>query len=132
MINLKKVLWLAVFSVYILNAYSYDKPALSDKIDISIIIGEVKSLSRKCRDLDTFGRSTMVQSRKVLDMGPCAVYTLSWYLDNPDWKVRFWIADIMGYLDNKDAQAPLLRLIENENEQECVKERALMSLNRLK
>lgn len=73
----------------------------------------------------------MRQSAEMLNIGPCAVYELSCLLDHPDWKVRFWIVDMLGYLENPDGVRPLQRVIGDERELDIIRERARLSLRRV-
>lgn len=107
------------------------EPTIYDKINISIIMHEVENISRSTDNLDEFGKRTLKQGKEILDIGAKCIYVLSWYLDNPDWKVRFWIVDIMGYLKNMEAERPLSRVIDNPDEEKTVKDRALKSLKKL-
>jgi HEAT repeat protein len=106
-------------------------PRGAEKEKVRSVIREVESLSVKYKTLDEFGRNTMLQGKELLAIGPSAVYTLSNCLNSPDWRVRFWIADILGYLDNEDAKRPLLRLINDSNEDMRVRNKAVESLKRL-
>ena len=114
------------------RAFSALQSDAAQKAEVRAIVNEVQSISKRCRTLDEFGRKTIEQGKKVLSIGECAVYPLSTCLDdNTDWKVRFWIIDMLGYLENPDARRPLLRTINNAAEKEIVKQQAEKSLKRL-
>lgn len=68
---------------------------------------------------------------EIMRIGETAVYALSLYTTHPDWKVRFWIVDMLGYLNNPDAKRPLIRILRNEHEKDIVYERAWKSLKSL-
>jgi hypothetical protein len=106
-------------------------PDSAEKAKVRSVISEVENISRECDTLDEFGRKTIAQGNEMLAIGSSAVYTLSSCLNNTDWKVRFWIADMLGYLDNKDAKRPLSRLINDKKENVKVRNQAENSLKRL-
>jgi len=119
-----------ILIMFLIASASAAMPRSAQKEKVRAIIGEVESLSRKYANLDEFGRNTVLQSQEVLAIGPSAVYTLSSCLNSHDWKVRFWIADMLGYMDNEDDKRPLLRLINNTNEDMRVRNQAAKSLKR--
>jgi hypothetical protein len=107
-------------------------PSLEEKIRVRSAVQEVAAISRRSGTLDELGRQSMRQSAAVLKEGPGAVYTLSGCLVSSDWKVRYWIVDIMGYLDNANAERPLLRVLNDTHENESVRQCARRSLMRIK
>jgi len=117
-------------SLLVLNALG--PPDAEQKAKIGLIISQLEKISKKCGTLEEFGRQTVTLGMNILSIGPSAVYVLSPRINNQDWKVRFWIVDILGYLGNPDAERPLTRVINNETEQEEVREQAAKSLKRLK
>lgn len=92
------------------------------------IILEVETASRQFAALDEFGKKTVDQGKAILSIGPAAVYELSARLDNPDWKVRFWIIDILGYLENNDAKNILIKVSVDRKEYGRIREQARRSL----
>ena len=106
-------------------------PTTEEKIQARLVIKEVENISKVSESLDAFGRGTLEQGKKILGLGAASVYTLASFSEHPDWKVRFWIADILGYLNNPDAARPLERMIENRQERKEVRLRAAKSLKRL-
>jgi HEAT repeat protein len=127
---MKIIFCFAVVLLLTMPCFSEMTPA--GKVQVRNIVARVGAVSRRVRTLDELGRQTLGQSRQILDKGASAVYALSPCLDTPDWKVRFWIADILGYLDNPDAQRPLFRLLGNPQENRKVRRQAYRSLRRLK
>jgi HEAT repeat protein len=123
---------LGIFIVFLLCAPCFAGSTATDKARVRAVVTEVAAVSRRVQTLDELGRRTLEQSRRIIDIGGPAVYALSPQLDTPDWKVRFWIADILGYLDNPDAQRPLLRLLTDPGENRKVRRQAYRSLRRLK
>jgi hypothetical protein len=125
--------WCAfIVLVSLLPVQGYCLPSSSDGAQARRIVHQVELISRRCGGLDDLGRNTLKQSTVLMKMGPSAVYVLSNSLTTPDWKVRFWIADLMGYLGNADAQRPLFRLLQNQNENIRVRRQAYRSLRKLK
>jgi len=107
------------------------EPDAALKAKVYSIVREVESISRKSRTLDELGSASVLQGQEMLSAGPGAVYVLSNCLANPDWKVRFWIIDMLGYLENPDARRPLMRVIRNVSEKKQLREEAQRSLKRL-
>jgi hypothetical protein len=106
-------------------------PTVKEKIEVRLIVRELERISKDSVTLDEFGQRTLKQSQEVLQIGAPAVYSLSLCLNNKDWRVRFWIADILGYLNNPDARRPLLRLLDNNTERQAVRKRAIVSIKML-
>ena len=102
-----------------------------EKARVRSIINEVSAISKDCVTLEEFGKRTISQGKDILLAGSAAVYPLSGCLAGSDWKVRFWIVDMMGYLENNDAKRPLMRIIRNKNENPKVRAQAEKSLKRL-
>jgi hypothetical protein len=125
--------FLVVLAVFLMpfTALSAHMPNSVEKARVRSVIKEVENISRHCETLDEFGMATVSQGKKILSMGPVAVYALSNWLESPDWKVRFWITDMLGYLENPDAKRPLLRVIRNGAEKQIVREQAQRSLKRI-
>jgi|GEM_PF-5323190 len=129
--NIKNYFIPVMLLLSFLSVASARLPGSAEKEKVRSVIREVESISGKYDSLDEFGRNTVSQGKEVLGIGPSAVYTLSNCLNSPDWKVRFWIADMLGYLDNEDAKRPLLRLVNDKNENIQVRNQAEKSLKRL-
>jgi len=103
------------------------------KARVRSIVKAVEKISKRSGTLDEFGQRTVGQGKSVLSIGPIAVYALSNCLSaEPDWKVRFWIADMMGYLENPDAVRPLTRLRDDSSQDKRVRKQAEESIKRLK
>ncbi len=97
-----------------------------------MVVRALETKSRAAGSLDAFGRATMSEGKVILDLGEGAVYAVALHCGHRDWKVRYWIADMLGYLDNSDAGRPLLRMLEKEGEHPLVKQQALRSMKRLR
>lgn len=93
---------------------------------LGIIAGRTKSL-------DSFGRSTMAQASEILDAGTPCVEFLSGNLSRRDldWRVRYWIADILGYLKSEASARVLKKMMFDKNERKEVRKRAVQSLEQI-
>jgi len=108
-------------------------PDAALKARVRSIVKAVENISKRSGTLDEFGQRTVGQGKAVLSIGPGAVYALSNCLSaETDWKVRFWIADMMGYLENPDAVRPLTRLRDDSSQDKRVRKQAEESIKRLK
>jgi hypothetical protein len=101
------------------------------KARVASIITELNIISANSVTLEEFGKNTIRQGAEVLSLGGDSVYLLSPYLRSRDWKVRYWIADILGYTKNKDAKKPLLKVYRDVFERKEIRKCALASLYRL-
>jgi len=112
---------------------SADKKAdveLAQKVEH--ILNKVYKIAQK-NELDYLGRSTMSESVELMDMGAKVIPVLVEKLKVTDnWKLRFWIVDIMGYIPSKDNILPLIEVIEDNTEREEVRLRSCESLRELK
>ncbi len=98
---------------------------------IEKILVRVERIAEK-NNLDYLGRSTMMESVEILDMGKIVSSTLIEKLKiSSNWKFRFWIVDIMGFISSKDNIIPLIEVLENNNEKDIVRMRACESLKEL-
>ncbi len=124
---------IAAFAIFLVSVqvFAAPQPDAAQKAKVRSIIKEVRAISIQCDELEDFGRKTIEQGKQMLSVGPFAVYALSNCLDDPDWKVRFWITDMLGYLENPDARRPLMRVINNVSEEEQVRRQAESSLKKL-
>lgn len=128
---MKTIIFFCILFIFPSFIHAYQYPDASEKSKIYKIIRSIEKLSQKSKNLNEFGSKTLKQSKDILDIGHSSVYVLSTLLDNPDWKVRFWIVDIMGYLNNIDAERPLIKILNNKNERKIIRKRALKSLRML-
>lgn len=102
-----------------------------EKKRVAAIMAEVSKISKSTEDLNEFGKMSMQQASALFAVGSNSIYVLSLYTGSEDWKIRFWIADILGFMDNPDAQRPLLKMYRNPFEKDIIRKRALSSLYRL-
>ncbi len=93
---------------------------------------EVRYISGHSRSLDMFGKGTVSQSAVVLDLSTAAQPALFKELrENKDWKVRYWVADILGYVGDAQALDPLFRVARRKGEKTETRLRALDSLGQI-
>lgn len=82
--------------------------------------------------LESLGRSTMKESVNIMDVGPLAASHLIRRLKKArNWKMRYWLVDMLGYIDSRDGLWPLLEIIEDPTEKEEVRLRACEALKEL-
>lgn len=94
---------------------------------------EVEAVARLTKGLDALGRATMPQSVALLELGPDAIAPLSLWLEKgaQDWRMRYWVVDLLGFLKDPDSLKPLVRVVKNSKEAKVVRLRALRSLEEL-
>jgi HEAT repeat protein len=120
-------IFIAVIAIASVQVQGGEYPTWEQKTEVRSVVRQVVLISRASTSLDEVGKRSLKQSTVILKIGAPAVYALSLYLSDSDWKVRYWIADMLGYLENPDARRPLLRLINND-QNETVRQRAQRSL----
>ncbi|MBN2408015.1 MAG: HEAT repeat domain-containing protein [Elusimicrobia bacterium] len=106
-------------------------PELRQKVEY--VLKRVEALSVSA-DLNALGQSTMSEAVEIMDMGPVTAPVLAEKLKSAssNWKFRFWIVDLMGYIDTPKVILPLVEVIEDKAENEKVRIRACESLKELK
>ncbi|MFH1416549.1 MAG: HEAT repeat domain-containing protein [Elusimicrobiota bacterium] len=83
--------------------------------------------------LDYLGRNTMNESVMLMDLGPAVSSILVEELrTTSDWKYRFWLVDMLGFLPTPDNIIPLIEVLEDYTENVSVRLRACESLKELK
>ncbi len=96
------------------------------------VLKKVEEIAKKY-DLGYLGRNTMNESVEMMDIGTAVSPVLVEKLKvSQNWKFRFWIVDILGFIANKDNIIPLIEVIEDNTEKEIVRLRACESLKELK
>ncbi len=96
------------------------------------VLEKVEEIAKEY-DLGYLGRNTMNESVEMMDIGTAVSPVLVEKLKvSQNWKFRFWIVDILGFIANKDNIIPLIEVIENNTEKEIVRLRACESLKELK
>jgi hypothetical protein len=94
----------------------------------------LKTVSSKAanRSLNQLGRSTMKEAVDIMDMGPqVAVLLVEKLKKSGNWKMKYWIVDMLGYIDNSNSIFPLLEIIEDPSEKQQVRLRACETLKEL-
>jgi hypothetical protein len=109
----------------------------SEKIDaetiqkIDKILDRIRNMALK-HQLEYVGRNTMVEAVQIMDIGSSASVVLIGRLKTADnWKFRFWIVDLMGYIPSRDNILPLIEIVEDPREKEIIRVRACESLKEL-
>jgi len=89
------------------------------------IIQKVKSILKRVRikadeseGLDSLGLATMEEAIEMMGVGLGAVKILTEELEKEkeDWRIRFWLIDMLGYLNNEYAVRLLTSIMLNSNE----------------
>lgn len=98
---------------------------------IERILKRVENVARQ-HDLDYLGRSTLKESVEIMELGVKVSHVLVEKLKlTGNWKFRFWIVDMLGYIPNRDNIVSLIEVIEDSTEEELVRLRACESLEEL-
>ena len=125
------LLFFAVCLYLLLTAYRLPLEAgeREDQI-VRSVLSEVEQISKKSGTLESLGKKTLGQSATLLDLGEESCPVLLKALKDPgeDWKVRYWIADLLGYVGNAKALPALLAVVKNPKENRRVRLRACDSL----
>ena len=96
------------------------------------ILKKVENIARY-HNLDYLGRSTMSEAVEIMDIGAGAIPVLVRKLkDSANWKLRYWIVDIMGYIQSRSNIVPLIEVVEDNMEKEIIRIRACESLKELR
>jgi hypothetical protein len=95
------------------------------------ILKRVENISKN-KGLEFLGRSTMSESVELMDMGVkvCPVLVSKLKISK-DWKLRFWLVDLLGYIPSRENIIPLVEVIEDSTEKEITRLRACDSLKEL-
>ena len=141
---MSNTVFIALFSALILSGCTKETsrilPAAESsrvKIDIETaqkinkILDSVRNTAME-HPLDYLGRNTMAEAVKIMDAGVGASEVLIKRLKTAyDWKFRFWIVDLMGYIPDRDNILPLIEIIEDPLEKDIIRFRACESLKEL-
>jgi hypothetical protein len=94
------------------------------------ILIQVESLSNKAKTLDFLGKETMSQSAEIMDLGEESLPVLLQALKDrtKDWKLRYWVTDLLGYVGTGACEDDLLLVIKNPGEKKLIRLRACDSL----
>lgn len=97
---------------------------------IRSVLNQVEIIAQKSKTLDEFGKQTLTQSATILDLKESSESVLLKTVaqSNKDWKVRFWVVDILGYVGNSETETVLLKIIGNEKEKSLIRIKSLESL----
>ena len=96
------------------------------------ILNRVKNISERTL-LDDLGRSTMGESVSLMDIGEPSALIIAMKLKEPgNWKYRFWMVDMLGYVGGEMNITPLIEIIEDSSEDIRVRLRACESIKEMK
>ncbi len=81
-------------------------------------------------DLTRIGIRTQGHAAQIMRMGADAAPRLVRDLRNPrlNWRYRFWLVDLSGYLREPRLAGPLLSIVEDSRDQPAVRRRAVTAL----
>lgn len=128
--NFPLVCLCAVFLVRPVAAENNLSPATSL---IKNALSSVETTARRCKNLKTLGQNTIEETTLLLDIGPSHLSFLSNYLSahKKDWRVQFWLVDLLGYIGNQATAVELTAVLANPNERTIVKKQALQSIEQI-
>jgi HEAT repeat protein len=99
---------------------------------VESILKRVENIAEK-RNLDELGRSTMSESVELMDIGAKVTPVLIDKLKiSENWKLRYWIVDLLGYIPNRQNVIPLVEVVEDNTENQITRIRACDSLKELR
>jgi len=95
------------------------------------ILNRVENIAKN-RELEFLGRSTMSESVELMDMGVkvCPILVSKLKVSR-NWKLRFWLVDLLGYIPSRENIISLVEVIEDSTEKEATRLRACESLMEL-
>ena len=98
------------------------------------ILNQVETAARKAKTLEELGKETLSQSAEILDLGEAAQKPLLEALKDrkKDWKLRFWVVDILGYVGDGASEGALLKAARNSKENKLVRGRAKKALREVR
>ena len=120
----KKLLRLSTMAAFLLIAGTSE-----DQIT-QAILKRVEAVAKGQRSLDSVGKSTMEEASIILDLSAGAVPGLLRHLAKPsgDWKARFWVVDMLGYVGGTAAVHDLYKVAVSAGEKRETRKQACKSL----
>ena len=93
-------------------------------------LAEVEKICQNSESLDVVGKSTMIQSARLIDLGKVASPVLVSVIQDKtkNWKFRYWAVDLLGYIEDEKNILALVAVIEDSAEQEKIRFCALQSI----
>ena len=93
-------------------------------------LAEVEKICQNSESLDVVGKSTMIQSARLIDLGKVASPVLVSVVQDKtkNWKFRYWAVDLLGYIEDEKNILALVAVIEDSAEQEKIRFCALQSI----
>lgn len=96
---------------------------------VNQIITTVEKICLSTDNLDLIGKKTMKQSQEIMDIGKDASLPLIKNFQNSDnYKLRYWIVDILGYLQDERNLYILEEIVQDEEENFKVRKKAAESI----
>lgn len=93
-------------------------------------LAEVEKICQSNESLDVVGKSTMIQSARLIDLGKASSPVLVSVVQDKtkNWKFRYWAVDLLGYIEDEKNILALIAVIEDSAEQENIRFCALQSI----
>ena len=109
----------------------YD-PTISHKV--KLILKRVRITAGESQSLDSLGLATMAEAIEIMEIGSGAVKILTEELkrEKEDWRIRFWLIDMLGYLNHEYAVEPLASIMLNSSEKRENRICAIGALGRIR
>lgn len=99
---------------------------------IEHILERIYRLSERT-SLENLGRGSMSESVALMDIGEPAARVISMKLkEKNNWRYRFWLVDMLGYVGGEGNITPLIEVVEDSSENIRVRLRAAESLRELR
>lgn len=91
---------------------------------------QVEKICKRTKNIESLGKETLSQSAVLLDLSESSLPALIKIVRNrnKDWRMRYWAADMIGYVGNPKTVAVLLKLAQNKKEKKLIRLRALDSI----
>ncbi|MEE9315819.1 MAG: HEAT repeat domain-containing protein [bacterium] len=96
-------------------------------------LAEVEKICQNSENLDVVGKSTMIQSARLIDLGKVASPVLVSVIQDKtkNWKFRYWAVDLLGYIEDEKNIFALIAVIEDSAEQEKIRFCALQAIDEM-
>lgn len=120
---------LSVFSIfYFLFNLSFAGP--NEEQLATSVLSEVRQIASKTKNLEELGKQSLSQATVLLDLKEPVLPVLEQILlaREENWKVRYWVTDLVGYIGNVKTSEKLLKIVTNNKELSLIRRRALDSI----
>lgn len=121
-------LWAAGYGLWTMD-YGLSAETNEEQL-ASSVLSQVRFIASKTKTLEELGKQTLSQAAIFLDMKESALPILHRALKpaEKNWKVRYWVCDLLGYIGNAETSQKLLQIVGDENEVNLTRRRALDSI----